>query len=48
MAIAADLIVRHASDAELPWVDGGGGIELKLLRVSLSTGRVVGDEAIHA
>ena len=38
MTIAADLIVRHASDAELPWVDGGGGIELKLLRVSLSTG----------
>src|SRR5438132_9522073 len=38
MTIAADLIVRHASDAELPWVDGGGGIELKVLRVSLSTG----------
>jgi quercetin dioxygenase-like cupin family protein len=38
MAIAPDLIVRHASDEELPWVDGGGGIELKLLRVSLPTG----------
>jgi quercetin dioxygenase-like cupin family protein len=38
MAIATDLIVRHASDDELPWVDAGAGIELKLLRVSLPTG----------
>jgi quercetin dioxygenase-like cupin family protein len=38
MAIASELIVRHASDDELPFVDAGAGIELKVLRVSLATG----------
>jgi 2,4'-dihydroxyacetophenone dioxygenase len=38
MAIATDQLVRHAGDDELPWVDAGAGIELKVLRVSLATG----------
>ncbi|HMC41980.1 MAG TPA: 2,4'-dihydroxyacetophenone dioxygenase family protein [Acidimicrobiales bacterium] len=38
MAIAPDLIVRHAGDEDLPWVDAGGGIGLKVLRVSVATG----------
>jgi quercetin dioxygenase-like cupin family protein len=31
-------VVRHVGDADLPWVDGGDGVELKLLRVSLDSG----------
>jgi quercetin dioxygenase-like cupin family protein len=38
VAIAPDLTVRHAGDEALPWVDAGGGIELKVLRVSIATG----------
>lgn len=35
---APEQVVRHVGEADLPWVDGGDGIELKLLRVSLETG----------
>jgi len=35
---ALEQVVRHVGDADLPWVDGGDGVELKLLRVSLDTG----------
>ncbi len=37
-AIELDNAVRHAGEAELPWVDCGGGIWLKVLRVDASAG----------
>ena len=33
--------VRHAGDADIPWVDVGGGIELKVLRVNARAGQWV-------
>jgi 2,4'-dihydroxyacetophenone dioxygenase len=31
-------VVRHVGEDDLPWVDAGGGIELKVLRVVRDTG----------
>jgi 2,4'-dihydroxyacetophenone dioxygenase len=35
---ALEQVVRHIGEEDLPWVDATGGIELKILRVSLDTG----------
>lgn len=38
MAIAADDVVRHVGEADLPWVDATGGVWLQVLRIDRPAG----------